>query len=969
MTDQTKDSKYKLNLPETSFPMRGDLSKREPAWLKSWQERKVYERIRAKRKGAPSFILHDGPPYANGDIHIGHAVNKILKDIIIKAKTMSGFDAPYVPGWDCHGLPIELVVEKNHGKNIDPAKFRELCRAYAAEQVEKQKKDFIRLGVLGDWDNPYLTMAFNTEADIMRALGEIYQNGYLYQGSKPVHWCVDCGSALAEAEVEYEDVNSPAIDVGFKVVDNALLAKAFGLDKVEGDVYAVIWTTTPWTLPANQAVSVNAELDYALIRTERGSLILANDILMQSAYIRGENTGSPLELMRRYGVEAGPADIFGLVKGAALKNILLQHPFDNRQVPVITGDHVTTDAGTGLVHTAAAHGNDDWLVMRANFPNEKPRVLIGGDGKFFTSELVEFAEIRGLSRQDANKVILAKLQENGVLFASARLNHSFPHCWRHKTPLMQLATHQWFIGMNSVGKDGKALREHANTAVDATQFFPSWGRARLEAMIKNRPDWCVSRQRNWGVPMPFFVHKETGEPHPETMRLLEAVCKQVEQQGIEAWFSLDGDAFLAQHASENAAQYKKVTDTLDVWFDSGATHYAVVRSAHHPSLSAAANVREAAHQPVADLYLEGSDQHRGWFQSSLLTGCAIDGNAPYKALLTHGFVVDGAGHKMSKSKGNVVAPQKVMDTYGADILRLWVASTDYSGELTISDEILKRVADGYRRIRNTLRFLLSNLADFDASKDLLPVDQWLEIDRYALHLTQQLQTGILADYEKYEFHLAVQKFVSFCSEDLGGFYLDILKDRLYTSGETSHARRAAQSALHHITHAMMRLMAPILSFTADEIWQTLGLDKVATVFEEDWYGLPAHDLSDTQLQHWQTIIALRAQAAKEIEVLRGEGKVGSSLQAELEFHVAPETFEALSSLQDDLRFVMITSSATTYKVADASAQKILVKPSTHQKCDRCWHYRADVGIDAAHPTICGRCVSNLFGKGEVRKYA
>lgn len=974
MTDQSKDSKYKLNLPETSFPMRGDLSKREPAWLKSWQERKVYERIRAKRKGAPAFILHDGPPYANGDIHIGHAVNKILKDIIIKAKTMSGFDAPYVPGWDCHGLPIELVVEKNHGKNIDPAKFRELCRAYAAEQVEKQKKDFIRLGVLGDWDHPYLTMAFNTEADIMRALGEIYQNGYLYQGSKPVHWCVDCGSALAEAEVEYEDVKSPAIDVGFKVVDNAALSKAFGLsEKIQGDVYAVIWTTTPWTLPANQAVSLNANLNYGLYRIKTGvhseKIVILEESLFPEFFTRIEASDDFL-IFQRHDLEGNlEGDL--VTSGQSLSGLQLQHPFDNRQVPIICGDHVTTDAGTGLVHTAAAHGNDDWLVMRANFPNEKPRVLMSGDGKFFTSDLVEFEAIRGLFYKKANDVILDKLQEKGVLLSprDKTISHSFPHCWRHKTPLMQLATHQWFIGMNSVGKDGKALREHANTAVDATQFFPSWGRARLEAMIKNRPDWCVSRQRNWGVPMPFFVHKETGEPHPQTMQLLETVCKQVEQQGIEAWFSLDGAAFLAQHAPENAAQYKKVTDTLDVWFDSGATHYAVVRSAHHASLSTAANQREAEHQPVADLYLEGSDQHRGWFQSSLLTGCAIDGNAPYKALLTHGFVVDGAGHKMSKSKGNVVAPQKVMDTYGADILRLWVASTDYSGELTISDEILKRVADGYRRIRNTLRFLLSNLADFDASKDLLPVDQWLEIDRYALHLTQQLQTGILADYDKYEFHLAVQKFVSFCSEDLGGFYLDILKDRLYTSGETSHARRAAQSALHHITHAMMRLMAPILSFTADEIWQTLDLDKVATVFEEDWYGLPAHGLSDTQLQHWQSIIALRAQAAKEIEVLRGEGKVGSSLQAELEFHVAPEAFEALSSLHDDLRFVMITSSATTYKVADPSAQKILVKPSGHQKCDRCWHYRADVGSDAAHPTICGRCVSNLFGKGEVRNYA
>jgi isoleucyl-tRNA synthetase len=952
MTDQNKDSKYKLNLPETRFPMRGDLAKREPAWLQSWQERKVYERIRAKRQGAKKFILHDGPPYANGDIHIGHAVNKILKDIIIKSKTMAGFDAPYVPGWDCHGLPIELVVEKTHGKNIDPAKFRELCRAYAAEQVEKQKKDFIRLGVFGDWDHPYLTMAYNTEADIMRALGDIYKNGYLYQGSKPVHWCVDCGSALAEAEVEYEDVNSPAIDVGFKIADNLALGKAFGITAT-GDAFAVIWTTTPWTLPANQAVSVNAELDYDLIQTSKGLLILAREL--------AEKT------LARYAEEN--ATVLASCKGDALRGLLLQHPFDNRQVPVITGDHVTTDAGTGLVHTAAAHGNDDWLVMRANFPEEKPRVLIGGDGRFFTSDLVEFAEIRGLNRQEANKIILAKLQENGVLFGSARLNHSFPHCWRHKTPLMQLATHQWFIGMNSVGTDGKALREQANSAVDATEFFPSWGRARLEAMIKNRPDWCVSRQRNWGVPMPFFVHKETGAPHPDTLELLEIVCKQVEQQGIEAWFSLDGVTFLAQHAPGNAANYKKVTDTLDVWFDSGATHYAVVRSAQHPSLAAEALVRAAAEQPVADLYLEGSDQHRGWFQSSLLTGCAIDGHAPYKALLTHGFVVDGAGHKMSKSKGNVVAPQKVMDTYGADILRLWVASTDYSGELTISDEILKRVADGYRRIRNTLRFLLSNLADFDAKKDLLPVEQWLEIDRYALHLTQTLQAGILADYDKYEFHLAVQKFVGFCSEDLGGFYLDILKDRLYTSGETSHARRAAQSALYHITHALMRLMAPILSFTADEIWQTLGLDQTATVFEEEWYGLPAHGLSEAMLADWGNLRQFREEVAnKRIEEKRGQGEVGSSLQAELDIHADDKLFDSLNRFGEDLKFALITSRANVYKQT-GDGVSVDVKSSTFAKCDRCWHYRADVGRDAAHPSICGRCVSNLFGSGEARKYA
>ncbi|HSH72058.1 MAG TPA: isoleucine--tRNA ligase [Methylophilaceae bacterium] len=934
MTDQN----YKLNLPETPFPMRGDLAKREPAWLKQWQDKKLYERIRKARQGSKKFILHDGPPYANGDIHIGHAVNKILKDIIVKSKTMSGFDAPYVPGWDCHGLPIELVVEKTHGKNIEPAKFRELCRAYAAEQVEKQKKDFIRLGVLGDWDYPYLTMDFKTEADIMRALGDIYKNGYLYQGSKPVHWCVDCGSALAEAEVEYEDVNSPAIDVGFKVVDNAALSKAFGVE-VTGDTYAVIWTTTPWTLPANQAVSVHPEFDYDLIQTSKGLLILAHEL--------AEAT------LARYGEV--DAKVLASCKGLALKGLQLQHPFDNRQVPVITGEHVTTEAGTGLVHTAAAHGNDDWLVMRANFPNEKPLVLIGGDGKFFTSDLVELEAIRGLNRQEANKVILGVMQENGSLLASVRLNHSFPHCWRHKTPLMQLATHQWFIGMNAQGADGVSLREQANKAVDETEFFPSWGRARLEAMIKNRPDWCVSRQRNWGVPMPLFVHKETGELHPLTSELLEKACLQVEQKGVEAWFSLDGAAFLQANAPENAEQYKKVTDTLDVWFDSGSTHAAVLK--RRPELNY-----------PADLYLEGSDQHRGWFQSSLLTGCAIDGRAPYEALLTHGFVVDGSGKKMSKSTGNVVAPQKVMDTYGADILRLWVASTDYSGELTISDEILKRVSEGYRRIRNTLRFLLANLADFDASKDMLPVSEWLEIDRYALVLTDKLQTSILADYDRYEFHLAMQKFVGFCSEDLGGFYLDILKDRLYTAGESSHARRTAQSALHHITHTLMRLMAPVLSFTADEIWLTLELGEDATVFEELWYTLPENDISQPQINKWIFVRNLREQTInKLIENERSEGKIGSSLAAEIDIWETGIPYDGLNSLEDELKYVLLVSRATVH-LGDRNP-KYKVSPSQNTKCDRCWHYRADVGSHAEHPTICGRCVSNLFGAGEPRKYA
>jgi isoleucyl-tRNA synthetase len=974
MTD--KDTKYKLNLPETTFPMRGDLAKREPAWVGQWQQKRLYQRIRKARAGKPKFILHDGPPYANGDIHIGHAVNKILKDIIVKSKTMSGFDAPYVPGWDCHGLPIELQVEKQHGKDIPPAKFRELCRTYAAEQIERQKKDFIRLGVLGDWDHPYLTMDFKTEADIMRALGEIYQNGYVYQGSKPVHWCVDCGSALAEAEVEYEDRNSPAIDVGFKVINNTALGQAFGISEVaisdalakcreqrqmqgaktengetvqdgtasheqDGNAadaarssfaYAVIWTTTPWTLPANQAVAVNAELTYDLIETSKGLLILVHDL--------AEAT------LKRYGEEH--AKVLATTQGAKLEHLKLQHPFYERQVPIILGDHVSTDAGTGLVHTAPAHGLEDYAVgMRYNLPVDNP---VGDDGKYF-SKVPLFA---GMSIWDANKKVIETLQANSNLMASARLNHSYPHCWRHRTPVIFRATHQWFIGMNQQGKGGQTLRELANKAVDATQFFPSWGRARLEAMIRNRPDWCISRQRNWGVPMPFFVHKETGEPHPQTLKLLEKVAQQVEQQGIEAWFSLDGDAFLKAHVPANADQYKKATDTLDVWFDSGATYAAVLKP-------------RADLRFPADLYLEGSDQHRGWFQSSLLTACAIDGRAPYDALLTHGFVVDGAGHKMSKSRGNVIAPQKVMDTYGADILRLWTASTDYSGELTISDEILKRVAEGYRRIRNTLRFLLANLADYDHNTHGMPVDEWLDIDRYALALTQKLQADILTDYERYEFHLAVQKFVGFCSEELGGFYLDILKDRLYTAGENSQARRAAQNALHHITHALMRLMAPILSFTADEIWNTLKLGEDTSVFEDEWYVLPAHGLSEKAIAEWETIVEVRSQVNKRIEEKREQGLVGSSLQSEVNVYADGATYEALARLGDDLRFVLIVSRAMLHK--DAGDIRIEVTPSAHAKCDRCWHYRADVGSDPQHPTICSRCVSNLFGNGEPRHHA
>ncbi|MDP2761598.1 MAG: isoleucine--tRNA ligase, partial [Sideroxyarcus sp.] len=809
--------KYPLNLPDTTFPMRGDLAKREPLMLAQWQAQQRYQRIRATAKGRPQFILHDGPPYANGDIHIGHAVNKVLKDIIIKSKTLSGFDAPYVPGWDCHGLPIELQVEKKHGKAIPAAQFRELCRAYAKEQIERQKKDFIRLGVLGDWDKPYLTMDFQTEADIIRALGKIREQGYLYQGRKPVNWCLDCQSALAEAEVEYEDKVSSAIDVGFEVKDVEALGRALGVS-LPGDarVYAVIWTTTPWTLPANQAVSVHPDFEYRLAKTDKGYLLLVGDLLEAC--------------VQRYQLTA---EVVGSGKGRALENLPLQHPFYDRIVPLICGEHVTLEAGTGLVHTAPAHGVDDYVVgQKYNLPTDNP---VGDDGKFIsTTPPVGDTPLAGVFVWKANDIVLQAMAASGHLLHQEKVTHSYPHCWRHKTPIIFRATPQWFIGMEQKsppppplpsGESGAErliaahrhtsdsplsqrgaggdlnLRDLANQAVAETRFFPSWGRARLEAMIRNRPDWCVSRQRNWGVPMPFFVHKETLQLHPRTPELLEQVARLVEQSGIEAWFSLNS----AELLGDDAAHYRKLSDTLDVWFDSGVTHASVL-------------AKRAGLRAPADLYLEGSDQHRGWFQSSLLTGCAINGRAPFDALLTHGFVVDGSGHKMSKSKGNVIAPQKIFDSMGADILRLWTASTDYSGELTISDEILKRVVESYRRIRNTLRFLLANVSDFDIARDALPVAEWLEIDRYALALTQKLQDDLRADFDRYEFHFAVQKLLGFCSEDLGGFYLDILKDRLYTAGENSQARRSAQNALYHITQSLARLIAPILSFTGEEVW-------------------------------------------------------------------------------------------------------------------------------------------------------
>ncbi|MDR3055630.1 MAG: isoleucine--tRNA ligase [Zoogloeaceae bacterium] len=931
------DYKHTLNFPDTPFPMRGDLPRREPIWVAAWQEKKLYQKIRAICAGRPRFTLHDGPPYANGDIHIGHAVNKVLKDIIVRSKTLAGFDAPYVPGWDCHGLPIEHQIEKLHGKHLPADKVRELCRAYAAEQVERQKKDFIRLGVLGDWDNPYLTMDFQAEADEIRALGKILEQGYLYQGLKPVNWCMDCGSALAEAEVEYEDKTSTAIDVAFPVAGEELakLAAIFGLPAISAPVFAVIWTTTPWTLPANEAVCVHPEFTYELRDTPRGKLILGRELADAA--------------LSRYALSG---EILATCSGVALEGLALNHPFQSRNVNIICGEHVTTEAGTGLVHTAPAHGADDYVVgKRYGLPVNNP---VGNDGAFLANTpAMSVGDLAGKSVWDANPLVVEELETQGLLLQQEKIRHSYPHCWRHKTPIIFRATTQWFIGMTQhAGNDetNPTLREIAEKAVENTDFFPAWGRARLEGMMKTRPDWCISRQRNWGVPIPFFLHKETGQPHPRTPEFIEAVAKRVEQSGIEAWFSLDPAEWLGGEAKD----YVKMKDTLDVWFDSGSTHWHVMRGSH-----------DDAHDWPADLYLEGSDQHRGWFQSSLLTGCALDGHAPYKALLTHGFVVDGKGRKMSKSLGNVIAPQQMADKMGVEILRLWIASTDYSGELSLSDEILKRVVEAYRRIRNTVRFLLANVADFDAEKDMLPVEEWLEIDRYALVLTHALQREVTANYDAYEFHPIAQALQNFCSEDLGAFYVNILKDRIYTTAEKSRSRRSAQSALWHITQTLVRLMAPILSFTAEEIWQTLTQNPDDSVMLHTWHELPAVSNEAKLATRWTHINAARTEVLKALEILRTEGKIGADLQAAVTLTAEGEPYEALAALGDDLKFVFITSAATLKKGKFA----VEVAPTPGVKCERCWHVREEVGANAEHPDLCERCVSNLYGEGEAREYA
>jgi isoleucyl-tRNA synthetase len=945
------DSKYPVNMTDTPFPMRGDLAKREPGWVKQWQDKKIYERVRKAAAGRPKFILHDGPPYANGDIHLGHAVNKILKDMVVKSRTMAGFDAPYVPGWDCHGMPIEIQIEKLYGKNLPTAEVLAKARAYALEQIDRQRAGFIRLGVLGEWDNPYMTMAYRNEADELRALGTLLDKGYVYRGLKPVNWCFDCGSALAEAEVEYQDKRDPAIDVGFPFAQAEKLAAAFGLPALPAaDGFAVIWTTTPWTIPSNQALNVHPEVTYALVETARAGkplmLLLAADLVESS--------------LQRYKLEG---KVIATTLGAALEGIAFHHPlhaadpFYDRLSPIYLADYVTTESGTGVVHSAPAYGLEDFMSCKAHgMKDDEILTPVMGDGRF-ASTLPLFG---GLTIWEASRPICDALLEAGALFELKMFDHPYMHCWRHKTPIVYRATSQWFAGMDTTPKDGgPTLRETALRGIEETQFFPDWGQARLHGMIANRPDWTLSRQRQWGVPMAFFLHKETGQLHPRTPELIEQVAQLFEQHGIDAWLTLEPKDLLG----DDADMYVKNKDTLDVWFDSGATHQTVLRGSHAAQLGF-----------PADLYLEGSDQHRGWFHSSLLTSSMLNGRPPYKALLTHGFTVDAEGKKMSKSLGNTLAPQKISDTLGADILRLWVASTDYTGELSISDEILKRVTESYRRIRNTLRFLLANTSDFDPKADAVPVAELLEIDRYAIAGMAELQADILAHYERYEFHPVIARLQNYCSEDLGGFYLDILKDRLYTTGVNSHARRSAQTALWHIAQSLLRVMAPTLSFTAEEAWAVFAGPEAysasdETIFTQTWWDLPAVPDAGALLEKYTALRAVRADVTKELEELRGSGAIGSSLQAELTIKAAPEKYKLLASLDDDLRFVFITSQARVEQVANEAGESIAVAASEAQKCERCWHYRADVGSHADHPGLCARCVSNLFGAGEKRAFA
>ncbi|WP_369969312.1 isoleucine--tRNA ligase [Stenotrophomonas rhizophila] len=941
----SQDYKATLHLPATEFPMRGDLPKREPGILSRWEDEGLYARLRENAQGRPLFVLHDGPPYANGQIHLGHAVNKILKDIIVKSRYLAGFDAPYVPGWDCHGLPIEIAVEKKWGKvgvKLDAEQFRQKCREFAEEQIELQRRDFKRLGVIGDWDNPYKTLSFDFEANEIRALSKVFANGHIVRGAKPVHWCFDCGSALAEAEIEYQDKTSPAIDVAYAARDGAQLAARFGATvPADVEVAVPIWTTTPWTLPASLAVSLGAEIEYVLAEGpahngKRRWLVLASALAERS--------------LQRYGVDG--LVVHGHATGAALENLLLAHPFyPTRDIPLLNGAHVSDEDGTGAVHTAPGHGQEDFVVSQQYGLMDKYNAgqinPVDGRGVYLSSTPpAGDVELAGVHLWKAQPLIVDVLRASGALLAFVEIVHSYPHCWRHKTPVVFRATPQWFISMDKAN-----LRSDAMAAIDNVGWFPSWGKARIGGMVEGRPDWCISRQRTWGVPIAMFTHRETGEPHPRTVELMQQVADRVEQGGIDVWYSLDS----AELLGDDAAQYEKVTDILDVWFDSGVTHEGVL-------------LARGFGKP-ADLYLEGSDQHRGWFQSSLLTGVAIDKHAPYKQCLTHGFTVDEKGRKMSKSLGNGIEPQDIMKTLGADILRLWIASADYSNEMSLSQEILKRNADAYRRLRNTARFLLGNLDGFDPARHRVAPADMVALDRWIVHRAFEVQEKIKAAYTSYTMAEIVQLLLNFCSVDLGSLYLDVTKDRLYTMPVDSRGRRSAQTAMYHIAEAFTRWIAPILSFTADELWGYLPGERKDNVLFATWYdGLePLPSDAPLTAADFDQLLALREQVSKVLEPMRANGAIGAALEAEITVAADADTAARWQPLADELRFLLISGDV---QVRPATTDEVFVsaQPTEKTKCVRCWHYRADVGTVAAHPELCGRCVTNIDGAGEDRRW-
>ena len=932
------DYKSTLNLPHTDFPMKANLAQREPKRIEQWQAMDLYGEMRKAGAGKPKFILHDGPPYANGELHVGHAVNKILKDIIVKSRSFSGFDAPYVPGWDCHGLPIELNVEKKVGKpghKVTASEFRQKCRDYAMTQVNQQRDDFVRMGVIGDWENPYLTMSFGFEANIVRTLGRIISNGHLHKGFKPVHWCLDCASALAEAEVEYKDKTSSAVDVAFDAVETGAFKAALG-SEWQGKVAVAIWTTTPWTLAANRGVSLSPDLTYVAFQVGDRAVIVAEALLETCA--------------QRFGVES-PV-ILGRCQGRDLDRLEVMPPFGDSSVPLMLGDHVTIDAGTGCVHTAPAHGLEDFEVgKRYDLEVYNP---VGPNGVYLPDTPV-FA---GKHIFKANDEIVGELEQRGILLCHRNYNHSYPHCWRHKTPIIFRATPQWFVSMHKAG-----LLDGAKAAVDNVQWIPDWGRARIDSMLEDRPDWCISRQRTWGVPITLFVSKRDGELHPNTAALIESVAQRIEAGGIDAWFDLDPAELLGDEADD----YEKVTDTLDVWFDSGVTHACVLRE------------REALQAP-ADLYLEGSDQHRGWFQSSLLTGIGAYGEAPYKGVLTHGFTVDGEGRKMSKSLGNIIPAKKAMSDLGADVLRLWVSSADYRNDLAASDEIFKRTGDAYRRIRNTARFLLANLAGFEPSQHCLADEELLPLDRWICDRAARLQAELVTAYDQYQFHQIFHKVHNFCGGELGGFYLDIIKDRQYTTQSDSHPRRSAQTALWHLAEALCRWIAPILSFTAEEIWENLPGEHTASVFLSEWYSALPRTSSEAAMgdAFWSEMLSVRQDVNKAMETKRAAGELKGGLDANVTLYADADLKAQLDALEDELRFVLITSGAEVraFDMAPASALRgdhsglaVEVAVSDAAKCDRCWHRREDVGAHSQHATLCGRCVTNVEGDGETRHYA